>query len=68
MTFDWKKLLLSIGVAVVTYVLLAFVLKAIVGIPALVVILSLAVGAVVYQFVAWWEIKKLYEAAKNVVK
>jgi 5-bromo-4-chloroindolyl phosphate hydrolysis protein len=64
MAFDLKKLLVSLAVAVVVFCLLFFVVKALVSVVVLDVVLSLADGAAVYLFVAWWEIKKLYDEAK----
>ncbi len=64
MAFDLKKFLVSLAVAAVVFFLLFFVVKALVSVVVLDIILSLAAGAAVYLFVAWWEIKKLYEDAK----
>jgi 5-bromo-4-chloroindolyl phosphate hydrolysis protein len=65
MTFDLKKALLSLGVAVVVFFLLYFVVKAIISVFILDIMFAVVAGLAVYQFVAWWEVKKLYEEAKT---
>ena len=65
---DLKKLLWSVGAAVVSYVLLAFVVKPILSLNVIYLAGAVAVGYIVYTKVAMWEIQKVVDGAKDLVK
>lgn len=66
--FDWKKFLWALAAGVVTYLLFAFVIRYIFTMQIVYVAGAVAVGYLVYTRVAMWEIQKLLDQAKELVK
>jgi predicted RND superfamily exporter protein len=66
MKFDFKKILVAIAAAVVSFFFMAFVLKALLSVNALVAALSIGIGYGVYRLLELWEQKKAAKLAPPV--
>jgi hypothetical protein len=68
MKLDFKKVLVACAAAVVSFFLLAFIIKPILSINVLVAILSLGIGYGVYRLLELWEQRKAAAATPSTPK
>lgn len=65
---NWKKLLTSLGAAFVSFLLLKFILAPLFSLTFACTLAALGVGYLVFTKVALWEIEKVVDKAKDIVK
>lgn len=65
---NWKKILAGVGAAFLSFLLLKFVIAPLLSLTVACVLASLGVGYLVFSKVALWEIQRVIDKTKNIVR